>query len=478
MTALDLIQERLEGALRSASGADDRELAARLRDEGHRLVLLMNGLVRATRLYSLDNQALDAPAKELAEVLSGLLESLGVVHLVFVEDQAYVNDVRLRLSPSEQPVVDQLMADLGRHDAGGLSFHQPLDADRWKRAAHALGSPSDDPRPASALRERLQDIGDIDVSGRWRFRVSDEDQSGPKRYAEVLERAKAVLVEALGGLAGGRMPNPLPVRRVVIDLVESLWARPERAAVAPFAGPSPPLGASERHLLSVCQLSVMLGHSLGLSKAALSDLGVAALYHDVGYLLAKTRESHALAGARLLVRQRGFSEAKARRLLTVLDHHAAYLDMNDDDHSPFLFARILRVADDYDLLVASHPDHASPMPPSQALATMWAGRGGSYDPILLALLAQTLGLYPPGTLLELRDGRWAVTVGGGRDRERFASPVVRIVRLADGTPSLADQSLDLYEQRDQIGVRSVVEPAQVTPEIASACRAALVEAAA
>src|SRR6266702_3471766 len=217
MTTVDLIQERLEGALRSASGADDRELAARLRDDGHRLVLLMNGLVRATRLYSLDNQALDAPARELAEVLSGLLESLGVVHVVFVEDQAYVNDVRLRLRASEQPVVDQLVADLGRHDVGGLSFHQPLDADRWKRVAHALANPSEGARPASALRDRLREIGDIDVSGRWRFRVSDEEGSGTKRHAEVLERAQEVLVEALSGLSGGRMPNPLPVRRVVID---------------------------------------------------------------------------------------------------------------------------------------------------------------------------------------------------------------------------------------------------------------------
>jgi hypothetical protein len=238
------------------------------------------------------------------------------------------------------------------------------------------------------------------------------------------------------------------------------------------------MGASERHLLSVCQLSVMLGHALGLSKASLSDLGVAAMYHDVGYLRATTRESHALAGARLLVRQRGFSEAKVRRLLTVLEHHAPYLDMNNDDHSPFLFARILRVAEDYDLLVAARPGQASPMPPSQALATLWAGRGESYDAILLALLARTLGFYPPGTLLELSDGRWAVTVSGGRDRERFASPVVRVVREADGTPSLVGQSLDLYEQRDELEARRVLEPAEVTPEIGAACRAALVEAAA
>jgi len=477
MTTLDLIQQRLEGALRSASGADDRELAARLRDEGHRLVLLMNGLVRATRLYSLDNQALEAPAQELTEVLSGLLESLGVVHVVFVEDQAYVNDVRLRLRPSEQPAVDQLVADLGRHDVGGLSFHQSLDPQQWKRVAHALGTPSEGPGPASALLERLQDVGDIDVSGRCRFRMSDEDRPGTKRHDEVLERAKSVLAEALGGLAGGRMPNPLPLRRVVIDLVESLTARPDRAATAPFAGASP-LGAGERHLLSVCQLSIMLGHALGLSKAVLSDLGVAAIYHDVGYLRAQTRESHALTGVRLLVRQRGFSEAKVRRLLTVLEHHAAYLDMSNHDHSPFLFARILRVAEDYDLLVAARPGQGAPMPPSQALATMWAGRGASYDPMLLALFAQALGQNPPGTLLELSDGRWAVAVGGGRDRERFASPVVRVVREADGAPSVAGQSLDLYEQRAELEVRRVVEPAEVTPEISAASRVALVEAAA
>ena len=475
MTNLDEIQQRLEGALRSASGADDRELAARLRDEGHRLVLLMNGLVRATRLYSLDNQALDAPAQELAEVLAGLLESLGVVHLVFVEDQAYVNDVRLRLRPAEQPIVDQLVADLGRHDVGGLSFHQPLDAQMWKGVAQALGTPAEDPGAASALLERLQQVGDIDVSGRWRFRMSDEDRSGPKRHDEVLERAKTVLAEALGGLAGGRMPNPLPLRRVVIDLVESLSARPERAAVAPFAGVSP-LGAGERHLLSVCQLSIMLGHALGLSKSALSDLGVAAIYHDVGYLGGKPRGSHALSGARMLVRQRGFSEAKVRRLLTVLEHHTAYLDMNNQDHSPFLFARILRVAEDYDLLVAAGPDQGSPMPPSQALATMWAGRGASYDPMLLALFAQALGSNPPGTLLELSDGRWAVAVGGGRDRERFASPVVRVVREANGQAVLAGPSLDLYEERERLQVRSVV--GLVPPEIGAAYRAALAEATA
>jgi len=475
LTAPEAIQERLERDWQSASRADDRELAARILDEGHRLVFLLNGLVRATRLYSLDNQALDAPALDLAQVLSGLLESLGAVHVVLVEDQAYVNDVRLRVRPSEQPVIDQLVAELDRHEVGGLSFHQSLDAERLKRLAQAVSGPAEAPSPANALGSHLRELGDIEVSGRWHFRVSDEAPSGPKAHAEVRGRAEAALHEALGRLAAGRMPNPLPVRRVVIDLVESLRTRPERAAVAPFAGPE---GTGERHLLSVCQLSLMLGRALGLEDAALSDLGVAAMFHDVGYLTSQDPERHALAGARLLLRQRGFSEAKVRRLLAVVEHPADYLDMTQDDPSPSLFARILHVAEHYDLLTTHHSAAAPALPPSVALARMWSGRGASYDPILMALFTQALGLYPPGTLLELTDGRWGVTVSGGRNRERFAHPVVRVVRAANGKLPPAIVDLDLFDRQDEVGVRSVVDPALVKPQVCTARRAALAGATA
>lgn len=475
MTAPEAIQERLERAFQSASQADDRELAGRIRDEGHRLVFLLNGLVRATRLYNLDNQALEAPALEVAEVLSGLLEDLGAVHVVLVEDQAYLNDVRLRVRPSEQPVIDQLVAELDRHEVGGLSFHQSLDAERMKQLAYAVSSPAEASGPANALGSRLRELGDVEVSGRWRFRVGDEDRSGQKAHTDVLRRAETVLREVLGRLAAGRMPNPLPVRRVVIDLVESLRARPERAALAPFAGPE---GTGEGHLLSVCQLSLMLGRALGLGDAALSDLGVTAMFHDVGYLTSQDPERHALAGARLLLRQRGFSEAKVRRLLAVVEHHEDYLDMSQADPSPSLFARILKVAETYDLLVTHHPGQAPALPPSVALARMWAGRGASFDPILMALFAQALGLYPPGTLLELTDARWGVTVSAGRSRERFAHPLIRIVRNANGKLPPAIVDLDLFDRQDEVGVRSVVDPALVKPEVGAAQRAALATAAA
>ena len=57
--SITAMQRSLEKAVARASLADDRDLAGRLRDEGQRLVFLLNGLLRSSRLYQADNAAMD-----------------------------------------------------------------------------------------------------------------------------------------------------------------------------------------------------------------------------------------------------------------------------------------------------------------------------------------------------------------------------------------------------------------------------------
>jgi len=476
MSTAGTIQKRLEKALQRASQSDDRELAGRIRDEGHRLVFLLNGLLRSSRMYSTENTALEAPSQEFATALKGLMDLLGAVHVVCVEDQIYVNDVRLRVRPTEQPVVDHLVAELGRHDVGGISFHQSLDSTAVKDLAVALGRSAEPGRARAALAARLSALADVELSGKWRFRVGGEATARRLDYDEALRRAGPVVQEATANLAANRLPNPLPVRRAVIDLVDSLRDNPAPAAAAPLRRRT--LGVGEQHLLSVCGLSLLLGRAVGLPEAALSDLGVAAMLHDVGYVRGADRAGHPAAGARMLLRQRGFHEAKVRRLLAVLEHHLPCTPTDPSaGESPSLFARILRIAEDYELLVSARPGQAPPLAPPIALAVMWASRGREYDAILLALFVQVMGFFPPGTLLELADGRWVVSVSGGRDAERFPWPVVRVVREADGRPQDAHEELDLFGVRNGIRPKSVLEPSLQGFDVAGALDAAFGKAA-
>jgi hypothetical protein len=77
-------------------------------------------------------------------------------------------------------------------------------------------------------------------------------------------------------LAAGRVPNPLPLRRLVTELLErgsaseELWADPAEAP--PYA----------LHQFRVAQISLLVGRVLSLTQGVLQDLGVAA-YHDCGY---------------------------------------------------------------------------------------------------------------------------------------------------------------------------------------------------
>ncbi len=471
--SLEELEDRLEHELQSFGRTDDRQLAARIRDEGRRLVFLLSGLVRASRLYAAENDALAAPSQELAEVLSGLLDRLGVVHVVLVADQAYVNDVRLRVRPSEQQVIEQLSAEWARHELGGVSFHGHLDARGLRRLARAVATAAGEVSPAEALRARLADLRGVELSGRWHFEGADGDETVPEPGpGETLARAAAEAHDNLLRLDAGWMPHPVRLRRAVIGLLRELGSRPERAALAPFTGAT---SGSERHLVSVCQLSLLLGRAVGLSDAVLADLGVTALLHDVGYLTERDPSRHALAGARLLLRQRGPSPARIPRILAVLEHARDFRPAGDEAGPASLFARILHVAEHYDLMVSAGPVQ-SRLAPSTALARLWAGRGRFYDPILVALLARELGFRPPGTVLQLGDGRWGIVVRRGAGRERWAHPVVRIVRQADG--SVGDGAeVDLSQRRDLLGSSHVVEPALVTVSVAAACQVVLTHAA-
>ena len=466
---IDQMQQGLEKALQAAAQADDRELAGRVREEGRRLVFILNGLLRTSRLHDKDNAAFEAPSKEFAVTLNGLLDLLGAVHVVCVEDQIYVNDIRLRGNPREQQVIESFVLELARHHVGGMSFHGPLQPEGVREVAQLIAAPPADESPRTTLERKLSGFGDIVLTGTHRFRIGGEPTQEKKDYDEAMRRGATVVAEAVQNLAADRIPNPLPIRRAVIDMVTSLREDPVEGSLEPFRRTAGRAG--EQHLLSVTSLALTLGEALELPEGALSDLGVAAMLHDIGYTKVPDRTGHCAAGARLLLKQRGFHEAKIRRVLMVLEHHDPYTPkeaaegLTRRERLPCLFARILKIANDYDLLVSPRPNQPPPMSPSMALARMWAARETEYDPNLLALFAQTLGLFPPGTLLELTDGRWVVSVTGARDKERFSWPLVRVVREADGTFVDAVEEIDLYETRAYLRPARILDPSKMGVDV-------------
>jgi hypothetical protein len=438
MDELQRAQRTLGRALGKARAGEDRELAQRVRENGEQLGQMLSGLLKMTRVHAADNKAFDAPLAEFVRALSALADLVGEVYLVAVEDQAYLNEIRLR--SEGKPGLRELGAELRRQNVGGVTFQSPLDSRQARALVAAFAAPPVEPAPRTALEERLGKAGvdSVGLHGILRFRTSEEMATGRPDPTEALRRALALSADAWERLAAGRALNPLPLRRSVGEILEVGPASLELWAAWVTGMPT------KTHALSVMMHALLLGEAAGLGRGVLQDLGVAALVHDVGYGaigggavaagpvgLAR----HPGEGVKALLRQRGFSESKLRRLRAVLDHHRS---QDDPRGPPKALPAVLRLAEDYSNFLRVSGERLSA---SQVLASMAQAGGTAYHPILLQLFVNALGKFPPGTLVELADGRRARTVSPVRSAETFATPLARACDPATGEP--VGETLDL-----------------------------------
>lgn len=412
-------QSALGRALGRARAGEDGALSQRVREAGEQLAHVLSGLVKLTRVHSADNQAFEQPAAEMARVLAVLEDLLGTVRLAIVEDQVYVNDVRVRYDARTGG--QDLGERLARHEVGGLTFHAPLDPAAVRRLVGELaGDPAPD-EPRAALTRRLLEAGmtTVEPEPPFRFRTSSERDRRPVPE-QVLRRMHRLAEEALESLAAGRVLNPLPLRRAVVSALDA-----DLAAPAFWAPPPPEVPLHAAHAVQVSMVALLLARSVGFSATFLQDLGIAALVHDAGYFapgVAGTADAfvrHPLEGARVVLRQRGFQEGKLRRLRAVLEHHR---DLRGKP-APSVTGAILRVAEDYDTLTRLHGGRVLR---ADILGAM-LGAEAIYHAPLVQLLVNALGRHPPGTIVELEDGRRARVACPARGADLWEKPLVELI---------------------------------------------------
>lgn len=436
-------QEALGKALHQARAGEDKQLGQKVRELGEQFVRLTNGLVRLSAIHAPENAAFNEPTSQLVNALLKLDRLIGQVMIVCVEGQVFVNDVRVRMDDRVSGP-QALEAELARHNCGGLSFARPIDNEEVRAMVSCIAGPPGEGNPLADFAAALRACGVNDVSplGRFRLKVTGETERSATavELQRTLQRANGVVAQAWSNLGANRTPNPLPIRRLVNEFIDAsnegdVLQKEEEA------GNSLTSDEFSRHCLRVTTYSVLIGRAIGFSPRALADLGVAAMYHDAGYAMldedgfAPPFSHHGTAGVRILSRQRGFHQAKLKRMLAALEHH------RDLDRNPSLYARIIRIGDDFDNYTRLRPTGAL-MSPAEALVRMASAAGVAYDPQLFQLFVNAVGTFPPGTLLRLKDGRVVITIGGARDAARFARPVCRVLRNPDGTIP-EDETVDL-----------------------------------
>jgi HD-GYP domain-containing protein (c-di-GMP phosphodiesterase class II) len=194
------------------------------------------------------------------------------------------------------------------------------------------------------------------------------------------------------------------------------------------------------HALSVMTLTLLLGKQARLPAEALLSLGIGALLHDIGksaisssILHSAQRNKHEEALYRTHCRTGYEKAAHAGNLsppmLDAILHHHERLDGGGfpdalSGEAVHLAARVVAIANRFDNL-ANPFDSRLALSPSEALSKMWTQEQKLFDPLLLQLFVRAMGVYPPGSVVQLRDGRIGVVIASATT-ENPLSPQVLI----------------------------------------------------
>ncbi|GIX25092.1 MULTISPECIES: HD-GYP domain-containing protein [Caldimonas] len=228
------------------------------------------------------------------------------------------------------------------------------------------------------------------------------------------------------------------------------------------------------HSLNVTVLSMLLGRAMGMGPQELRDLGLGALLHDVGKLELPDRvrwkdelsssaelqfyQEHVAHGVSLVRKMKLSPQAT----LVVAQHHEQADGRGFPQRLPAerisALARIVALVNRYDNLCNPlHP--AKSLTPHEALSLIFAQMKQRFDAPTLSAFIKMMGVYPPGSVVELTDGRYALVVS-----VNSARPLKPRVIVHDPKTPAEEALIVNLEAHPELGVRRSLKPLQLPRE--------------
>lgn len=225
------------------------------------------------------------------------------------------------------------------------------------------------------------------------------------------------------------------------------------------------------HAMNVAVISLLMGRAFGLAESDMQDLGVGSLMHDIGKIdlpdRVRHREDHfSAAEARFYEEHVGHGVSHARKMgltpgatLVIAQHHEHAdgtgfpLRLNTDRMTAL--ARVVALVNRYDNLCNPHIA-ARALTPHEALSMLFAQTKSKFDTAILGAFIKMMGVYPPGSAVQLTDDRYALVVGVNSSRPLKPRVLVHDPKIPRDDALLLD-----LEATDGIGIRRSVRPQQL-----------------
>ncbi|MDA8169477.1 MAG: HD-GYP domain-containing protein [Nitrospiraceae bacterium] len=427
-------------------------------------------IVRTSQIHNPTNIAVATSVEKFVLMVNGLIFEEGPVELELIGEYFYLNGERVKFSMEYLLNFDFLQREFKKRSLGRLKFNceiKPEDVQAFLASFIACQFSAD---PFEELSAGLEHIKCMETGGLRR--ISEEAEHDLRKtvkrtYFNAVSFARGVMNK----IKTGERVNIKKAKRIVESMVDTLLDKEEF-----LLGMTAIKNYDEytfHHSVNVSILSIALGQKIGLGKKALMELGLVALFHDIGKteippeVLNKPSsftpeeweimKKHSAAGVKAICRMKSFDYSSIRSAIVSYEHHihdgsTGYpkaMRISELD----LFSRIVSVADQYDGMTSSRVYSRTPMSPDKALSIMLGRSGTQLDPLLLKFFVNLVGVYPVGSVVMLDTRELGIV--SGVNSANFVRPKVTVITDSMGNKT-APYVADLAEKNASgVYVRSI-----------------------
>jgi HD-GYP domain-containing protein (c-di-GMP phosphodiesterase class II) len=435
---------------------------------GTQLVTQISILIKMSKLHGRSNAALDSPVESALTVIKTLAQD-EPISVRLQNDFLFLGQRHLKITAAQMPVFSTVIDTLNQWCIGGVTFSKDVESRDFRELIFQLGMFDAANSSMSTLRASLdqQSVKGIELEER---RVLRGKSSAKSRYVNAATAVGTLVQDSREkGTIGFKQ-----AKRAIQSIVDLMMN--DEASLLGLTTLRCHDQYTHNHSVNVALLSMALGNRAGYPKVELADLGLAALFHDLGKatipmeVLNKPGEfteeewammrNHPTEGALSLAKMRGITNLPGRMASASFEHHmnldfSGYPKLNVS-WKLSMTGRILMIADCYDAMTSSRVYRREPMSPSKVLGFMFGKAGKSFDATLMKLFMTCVGIIPIGSLVLLDSNELAVVLKPTADPAEAEYPYVKVITDTHGGPIDNGREIDLREKDENGEYRNYI----------------------
>lgn len=441
-------------------------------------------LLKSARVYEANNDSYKARSERFFVSLRRYMEGRNNCTIKIVKGRWFVDERFLVIDNDDKTGASVIVDRWVELALGGIILGDtvnPQQIDAFVRLLWEFPLPNG--QRLAKLSDRLIELG-VDSISLLAWPKADEDQrvtaeNRQRLRAEAREtffRSITIVKDAVSSAAKEERIPVARTKRVVHSIIDQISE--DEAALVELASIKDYDDYTYAHSVNVCIYGVTLGFRLGLGRRELSQLGFAALFHDIGKVRlpsdlinkpARFNEldwaqmrKHPALGVMTIAKSFRLDPYMARAVLVAFEHHI------NPDHTGYpslleprttnLYSRIVAIADCFDALSSGRVYIKDPIPPDEVLRKLMYQMSAKFDPCLLKLFVGIIGVYPIGSLVLLTDDSLGIVTRTHPDDLR--RPEVRVIADRNGEKETS-LWLDLREGDNRnLEIVRLIDPAK------------------